>query len=278
MKTINVIGTGIAGSIVAKLLAKNGFNVVTFDDNDKLSASRASSNLYCGGWLKKFSSWQAETGIGVLVDLFKDVEQLPFGGKAVGIRLLQTDQVLVKPDYTGTIVSVDDKAVWMEGSRGGWEYKHDAVVLCCGYRCNELLTAEKHVDSYTKVGHCMLFTGTLEGKAQLNLVSPFTHQKVFQYAPNLIYYADSVALLEPQYAKRQAELQARTLRRAWAFCPQLQGHEPVEIRIGKRPFIHGYNFGCLLNPATNVYVINSGGMIGLVAYAYLAAQLLARLK
>lgn len=272
---INVVGAGIAGSLVAHLLRKRGVPVRVIDDNDVNSASRASSNLYVASWLKKFSSAEAALGVHVVEDLFGDKIDQPFSSgiaEAAKVRHIAQRHLLVTPDVVGVVTGVMSGANRPGVLLGDGKYD-GPVILCTGYRGPELA---RGVQVTVKVGHCIHFRGRLpKGKSSLTLVSPYTHAKLYQLDEDTIYFADSVAVKPETYAKRSKELQERTLRRAVA----LLGYEPEvkSILVGHRPFVPGHDFARCELVAQGVWSLNGGGKNGIVAYAAAAHRLVSEI-
>jgi len=270
-KPINVVGAGLAGSLVARVLRSHGFEVRVIDDMDQFSASQASSNLYINHWLKKFSAAQAKRGVRVLERLFHDKIEEPFAnglGYAAQVKHIPQRAVLVEPDVTGKVVEVTDVGCMVDGVG----FANGATVLCTGYRASELVDLDVDI----KVGHCFLVRGRLpKGKSRIAMISPYKHEKLYQFDENHIYYADSVGLKLSAYWKRQEELKARTLERLRRHVPDA---EVVDFRVGYRPLTPGYDFGLLSRHSDWVWSVNGGGKNGLVAYAALAEQLVEALE
>lgn len=266
--TINVVGAGLAGSLVARVLRARGRDVRVIDDVDVRSASRASSNLYIASWLKKFSSSAASNGIRVVEELFAGKIDQPFSrgiADAMKVRHIAQQHILVEPDVVSTVLRTDCLPGVMTTDR----FYEGPTVLCCGYRGAELVPG---LEIDVKVGHCFHFKGRLpEGRSSLTLASPYVHAKLYQLDEDTIYFADSVAVTRSAYEKRSRELMDRTLARAVS----LMGYEPEvkSILVGYRPFIAGHDFGYLAQVRPGVWVLNGGGKNGIVAYADAADRL-----
>ena len=282
---INVVGAGIAGSITARLLRKNGFQVRVFDDGDPLAGSRASSNLFIASWLKKFESSSARLGISVLEDLFAGKIDQPFSrgvADAIKVRHVAQRHLLVEPDEVVKITGLDPKRglMWRQD---GVKLCEGPIVLCTG--CRTALLGEEPIPE-PLVGHCALFRGRLqEGRSSLLMPLPYRHFKLYQYDEDLIYFADSTALKPESYRKRRSELQSRLVDNARAaMTAEIRGLDKpplpplVEIRVGHRPCLPGHPFGRLRTVAPGVWSMNGGGKNGMVCYAALAHRLLQELK
>jgi glycine/D-amino acid oxidase-like deaminating enzyme len=273
--TVNIIGAGIAGSITSTLLRTAGFNTRVIDDADKFSASAASSNLFIVDWYDTDLK-QIADGFDVLEMLYKDVTEFPFkAGIKIAPRMLHIGQrhLLVKPDVIGTVTYADEQGVAL----GDMQHFDGPVILAAGYRANTLIRDHaQHHDIEVYAGHRYLFKGDL-AEGRLDMVAPYKHGKLYQYAPGQIYYADSVKLQLKSYNKRQAEIQERTLARAQAALGRTD-LEIIDFRVGYRPVIAEKPLGVLDRISKNVWSMNGGGKNGTVAYAGLARQLLEELR
>src|SRR5262245_2897008 len=80
---IIVVGSGLFGSIAAKLARERGHDVTVVDSARPWAASKASGCVIAPSWLSNLSREQIDTGMGVLDDLYKlqDIEFLANGLK-----------------------------------------------------------------------------------------------------------------------------------------------------------------------------------------------------
>lgn len=272
---INVVGAGIAGSLVARALRQDGHPVRVFDDGDPHSASRASSNLYIDHWLKKFGSGEARVGIKVLESLFppEAIDQ-PFSrglAYAAKVRHIAQHHLLVQPDVIAQIGAVrqfPQEELGVRSEAGTiWP---GPVVLCVGYRAPEFFPQMK---LSVKVGHCLHLRGRLRpNQSSITLASPYVHSKLYQLDDDTIYFADSVSVSEEAYSRRNKELLRRTMDRA----KKLLGQDDLDVKqilVGYRPIVEGFEFGHLWRPMPGVWSLNGGGKNGMVAYASLLPEL-----
>lgn len=274
MKTINIVGAGLAGSLLAHILYRSwGIAANIIDDGDPYSASRASSNLFIDNWLRKFAQEQVSTGILTLENLFKDQIDYPFHtgiASAIKVRHIGQRHILLKPHVFGKVAELNSEGCVVVDAKGQRLCYPGLVALCCGHRFRELLAGVEtaNIPLHVKVGHAFFIKGRLpvgQRQATLSLISPFAHQKLYQYDEETIYYADSVAVSLDSYQKRRMELQQRTLDR----LSRLLGSplRPQKVLVGYRPFLEGYDFGYGGEVLPGVWALNSGGKNGLVAYA-----------
>ncbi len=269
---VNIVGAGLAGSLVARLLRIKDYEVRIFDDHDPHAASPASSNLFIDHWLKKFSANEARNGVRVIEQLFSQGQiENPFEtgmGYAMKVRHIPQRHVLVKPHITDKVIEVTDNGVITNVN--GYTGK---TIVCTGYRGGELIDG---MDLDIKVGHCFFFSGQLdEVKSRLAIISPYKHEKLYQYDEGVIYYADSVALKLSSYEKRKEELRSKTMNRA---RKHIGDAALLQFKVGYRPMMKGYDFGRLQQHNKNIWSINGGGKNGLIAYADLADQFLKQLE
>lgn len=275
-KTINILGAGLAGSIMATLLRAEGRDVRVIDDDDKFSASQASSNLFVADWYTKEGE-RAKIGFDVLERLYGKVTEKPFAaGIKIAPKMLHIPQrhVLVKPDVVGTATYADDQGLTL----GDMRHFSGPMIICGGYRHNGINTPVK-LDMEVYAGHRFLFKGDL-AQGRLDMVAPYKHGKLYQLHPGEIYYADSVKIKLDQYNKRQGELKDRTLERAKAAIGYLP--EIIDFRVGYRPMVKDRPFGISGGmPGQHgfpAWYMNGGGKNGCVAYAYHANEILKAIK
>lgn len=268
--TINVVGSGMAGSLVARVLREKGYEVVVIDNNLIFSASRASSNLFINHWLKKFSNVGAANGVAVLRRLFNEGQiEKPFAqglGYAMEVEHIPQDYLLVDPDVKESVEAVEDEGVLMFDGR----LLPGPTIVCTGHTPIMRMKTPV-VDLEIKVGHCYLFRGRLkEGQSRIALVSPYTHEKLYQFDTGTIYYADSVAVKEQTYWANQEKFLARSVERYEKHLGK--GMLIKEFRIGYRPIIKSYPFGKLTRHDFRVWSLNGGGKNGMVCYAHHAER------
>lgn len=269
---INVVGNGLAGSIVTRFLRDAGYSVRVIADDGPNAASFASSNLYIEHWVKKFAGSRA--GLEQVAEKWGEVSDEPFQrglGYAAKVKHIGWEKILCEADVPGLVTSVD----WGSGTvrmENGDVFEGEACVLCLGWR-NAELTPRGHLQPEVKAGHCLLFEGRLpEGEGTISMLAPYRHQKWYQLDEKTIYYADSTALKRERYEREKEELIALSKERAEKLN---KGRFPLrEVRTGYRPVMKGHDFGIIYKVAKRCWVVNGGGKNGIVAYAACADRLL----
>jgi len=278
----NVVGSGIAGSLVARMLRKYGHDVTVFDREDDYSASQASSNLVLRNWLTKFNPRAVKAGLEVLDDLGLKYERpFSFGiASAANVVRYPNEQILVEYKY-GVVTELSGDGLYYWDRDGSRCFSGGRTILCCGHLAAELLPSLEEKLS-VKVGHCVFYHGKLPGgKGTLKVHSPYKHAKLFQYAPNLIYFADSLAVSGKTFLDKSDHYRALLKQRGEEALEDAGVTEKLEIArilIGIRPFIEGHPFGLVYKRTNNIWAVNGGGKSGIVAYAYQAARLMGALQ
>jgi glycine/D-amino acid oxidase-like deaminating enzyme len=271
VSSYNIIGGGLAGSITAKYLVSKGHTVRVFDTRDEHSASLASSNLFIRSWLKNLTHRKnVEIGLGILEDLYADAIEYPFAkgiGNAMQVGHIPQRDILWEDviEDPVNIRNIKPGAVWtMQGKK----YEADYNVWCIGWAANKL---DPTLDMDIKVGHCVFLDGEIpEGESTIRIVSPYRHEKYYQYDDGTVYYADSVALKHSSYEKRKEEVLEQTRERAQKISG---GMTEKQIRVGYRPITKWANFGVCYEYTGGNWIITGGGKNGMVAYAVAAEKL-----
>lgn len=269
-KLINIVGAGLAGSITAAVLESYGHTVRIFDPGSNVSASEASSNLFVESWLNNITSGSvAKEGIQTLKDLYGPHIEYPFNkglGYAMKVAHIPQRHILRKPDVHQKVIHAmtNGDVITEDGER----HRADACVVAAGWLTDKF---DPSIKMDVKVGHCVLLGGQIpEGESAIRIVSPYKHEKFYQFDRDLIYYADSVALKLKSYKKRKDEVLARTRKRAKALAP---GLKELDMRVGYRPMTPGHAFGVFKRITGESFAITGGGKNGMVAYAVAAQKL-----
>lgn len=271
--TINIIGAGIAGSIMAKMLLVEGFQIRIFDDHDDKAGSRASSNIYIAHWINKFTE-KGKLGLEQTEFLFGHIADNPFSdglSYAANVKHVSNQELLEPPTFDKEVLEVKEEGV----VDSNFDLHKGPTVICTGYRGAQL-APEFKVDIL--VGHAFYLRGVLPKElARLTLASPYVHQKCYQLRPNVIYFADSVALKPEAFEARKKEVYDRSIER---MKKAGIGDFPISsYRIGYRPIMKDHTFCCAERiPGKKAWFLNGGGRHGLVAYAYGAKKILEEIK
>lgn len=262
----NIIGAGLAGSMVAKELGKNGMPFRVFDCNEKYAASKFSENLFSPTWLKGVP--YIDSSVSYLKKNYPiETRELTTGTSLQNVYHIPVDKILV----TNTINKKVTKIV-NGGCYCGSEYYVGINIICAGYFTKELIQV-KNLDSLT--GHGLIFEPTetnLMVKQTMRHYRPYTHEKVLLLSDGRIWYGDSTTILHKNYIKQKEKYINETLLRAKKIG--LSGK--CLIKYGARPFINDKTKknGYYKKINDSNYVVTGGWKDGLVIYPYLVSKLL----
>lgn len=262
MPTINIVGAGLAGSISARLLERKGFKIRLFDNLETYGASRNSENLFSMGWKNKLGEEMTRGGISILKREY-NMQSMAFKTKVRfdNVFHIHPRDILMPPEIKEKVIAVSELGVKTQNM----EFD-GPVILAAGAWCNELLKGAPMVDSLT--GHALLFKGTWEGPPIMEIHAPYRHLKIFQWAPNKIWFGDSTCILDKNYKAKQPIYLERTL----SLAKKYGFSDSPEFVFGKRPWVKGQR-GHLSKVSENVWLLTGGWKCGLVIYAYLANKL-----
>jgi len=302
---INVVGAGIAGSLVAKTLRYYGHQVSTISDGGPLGASWASANLFYTGWLKSWDRNKIDQAV-QLINMLDIPTYKPFHsgggiGVAKDVQRILPRYLLESPNIIGQVRSVvkegvilhrenkfqwQPQLVWEKGKDVPTPtnadksvyvtpvIEADITIVAAGWRGAELFPHLRDSLKF-KIGHALFCRGGLAAnEVKLELAAPYKHSKLMNYGDGRVYYSDSVARRPSTYWRDREELIVKTRNQFFNRAPHNKSFTDPNIEIGIRPIIKGHPFGYLeYVENSNAYIINGGGKNGILAYAYQAAKL-----
>ncbi len=269
-ETINVVGAGLAGSLLARLFTKNNIKYNIFDSGEKFAASKYSENIFSLGWEKRVGKEICRYSIKSLNGLV-DVDTVYFKNiNYIKSYRVKPKNILVE-HIKDSVVSVSDDGVMTE-KNGFYE---GITVLCAGIYNKDFVHIEG-LDALT--GHGLLFEGVWKKEPAMIMPIPHRHFKAFQFDKNRIWFGDSTAVLHKNYIKRKEELIENSVQRAKKYF-DLTGE--FDIVYGARPFV-GENMrqpkmGYHKKINNRLHVLTGGWKMGLVIYPYLANKLMSEL-
>lgn len=262
----NIIGAGLAGSIVAKELDKKKLFYRIFDCNEKFAASKISENLFCVTWLKGVP--YIKSSIDYLQNNYNvEKRSLVTNASTQIVFHIPVDKILVSNYINKKVTKLTDNGCYC-----GSEFYGGVNIICAGYFTKELLPI-KNLESLT--GHGLIFEANQNNllvKETMRHYRPYTHEKVIKISGGRIWYGDSTTILHDNYIKNQDKYIRQTLIRAKKIG--LSGK--YIIKFGARPFINDETkkFGYYKQVNKNNYVITGGWKDGLVIYPYLVSKLM----
>ncbi len=254
---INIIGAGMAGSILAKLLRKDGIEFNIFDNECPGRASIISENLIGKTWYEK--------------ELTK--ESLEILRSIVPVREIKSGKFEAYHVYTKDLLEqeyIKAEAMPMQGNltiayKSNQTAEFQGINVICAGIWTPTIADVKVTES---VGHGLLFGGQHE--ESISLWAPFRYQKLIQRNPNEIWFSDSMSVSRKTYQKNPDRFINALLNKSRKFPNLLHG----TYCVGYRPVTDGH----VNLKVPNGYVITGGNKAGLLHYPIQCKQLIETLK
>lgn len=249
---VRIIGAGLAGSILKRLLDQNKIRSEIYDAMMPWRASIISENLFSMTWSKTL-------GPAVLNNGIKTLERL-VDIKSINFKTLAGYNSTLYVPVDDILVQFKNKGVLPEDFKGS-----DVVVDCRGYWA-QIHDQNKMIGL---TGQGLFIDGKIPIEPTMNFVAPYTHQKAFQVDKKRHWYGDSTCVDLNKYVPRQSEYEGRCEDRARKLLGSLGRYYIVH---GIRPFVKGYK-GYLKFDGNRI--VNTGGWkCGLVIYSDHAQRIL----
>ena len=261
----NIIGAGLAGSMLAKEFDNKSIEYRIFDARMPFAASIISENLFSDTWLKDVS--YIKTSLDFIYNNY-EVEQREFVGKNVSKKIyhLPIPNVLKNDFINEEVIKID-----LEGAKTKNKFYKGINIICAGFLAKRLLKLP-NLDALS--GHGFFFKSK-QIKNYINTYRPYTHEKIMKWHNEYMWYGDSTAIRHNNYIKKQKQYINSSLERL-----KNNGiNEYKKIVFGARPMnIKNPREGMLLRINKNNIVMNGGWKDGLVIYPYLISKIFKWLK
>lgn len=248
---VNIIGAGLAGSILKRVLDENRIKNHIYDCEKPWRASVISENLFSPSWSKTLGEKLVGNGIKTLESVV-DISSINFKTLAGHNEVLHVHPKNILVPYVKKEVDI--------GCFGS-----GITIDCRGYWA----TVKEEMLGLT--GQGVFISGKLDGEPIMNFVAPYTHQKLFQWDKNRIWYGDSTCIQYDKYVPRMDYYTDRCLSRA-ARLSRYAATLLMRPVYGIRPQVKGHKGYLRLN---RKLIINTGGWkCGLIIYADQARKIL----
>ncbi len=258
---VTIIGAGLAGSILSRLLYQNKIKHQLFDCEKPWRASVISENLFSLTWKDTLGDKVLSNGLKTL-ERIVDIKTIHFKTKAGYNDVLHVHPSEILMGYEKR--EVDHTGEYYNG-------KKDFVIDCRGF------WAGAKVSGITGQG---LFIGGTLVKADIeptmNFVSPYVHQKLFQWDKKRMWYGDSTCIEHTKYLRCTEEYVNRCVARAERLIG-FANFLDFEVVHGIRPVVKGHK-GFLQFKKNNLIVNTGGWKCGLIIYADHAQKIVEHLK
>lgn len=187
---INIIGAGMAGSILAKLLRIEGIKFRLFDAGKPGAASQVSENLIGINWYKSQKELVRES-----LSILKSI---------VPVRIIEagnntahhvfTSELLEEPAYKTEVSRIDKCGL----TTSSGDYFPGFNIVCAGI-WSRLLTT---VDVQGYVGHGFIFQKPTPTE-WIKPYKPFRFEKLINRTPNETWYSNSLSVTTKTYAENK---------------------------------------------------------------------------
>lgn len=256
----NIVGAGLAGSMLAKDFDNKGIEYRIFDARLPFAASVISENLFSDTWLKDVG--YIKSSLDFIHNNYK-VEKRVFLGKTSTTELyhLPIDEVL-KSDY------INEKVIEanLEGVRTQSGFYKGHNIICAGFLAKKLFNLP-YLDALS--GHGFLIKQP-SIQDYINTYRPYTHEKLMNWHDGRVWYGDSTAIRHKNYMKKQSNYIQNSIARLKALG--IESYD--QIVFGARPMnIKNPREGMLIRLNKNNIILNGGWKDGLVIYPYLISKL-----
>ena len=261
----NIIGAGLAGSMLAKDFDNKCIEYRLFDARLPFAASIISENLFSDTWLKDVP--YIKKSLDFIHDNY-EVESREFNGKNVckKIHHLPIPNVLKKDYINERVIEVN-----LEGAKTENNYYKGINIICAGFLAKKLFNLP-NLDALS--GHGFFFKSNNK-KDYINTYRLYTHEKIMRWHNDYMWYGDSTAIRHANYIKKQKHYINASLQRL-----KNNGINTYDkIVFGSRPMnVRNPREGMLLKVNKNNIIMNGGWKDGLVIYPYLISKIYKWLK
>jgi hypothetical protein len=259
---LNIVGAGLAGSLVARQAGQEGLRYRLFDDGRFGGASRYSENLLSPTWLRD-QAW-LQPALTILTRLVP-VRPLSFwtGTKQQLVYFAPLADTLLEPEIRRSVTAVTDEGVTDDA---GEQYA-GPTVIATGVWARALVPSLPEIENYA--GHALLFPGSW-GQPIMRCFQPYRHEKIFEWQPGVTWYGDSTAVPYARYTREREQLVAASRQRARAAGLLGEG----TLVTGYRPSVGKRHGGYTQRVSERVWTITGGYKNGLVCYAMQAPKLI----
>lgn len=257
MKIVNIIGAGMAGSILAKLLRKEQIPFRIFDCKKEGRASVISENLIGTTWYTAEERKQA-------LDILNSI---------VPIRFIESNtkahQVLVNDLLEQDVINEEVRNLYEDGLETSGSIAFGINVDCRGVWAD-------HPNVTAMTGHGLYYTHLKQDEFIVGW-KPYRHAKLVHLTPRRMWFGNSLVVKLETYNKNKQKYKDELDQAAVIDfnlpieCNQYTG---VEYWFGHRPKTPEQK----VIENVNGYVMTGGYKSGLVAYPIMAQQLIQTLK
>ena len=253
-QNIIIVGSGLFGSLAARLASSEGHNVTVVDVPKPYAASKASGCVLAPSWLASLTQAQRDNGMDVLSALVPvhDVEFRTNLLKTFKAKRVNPDDVLVPPDVAEEVVKVEDGLVV---TAAGTKLR-GVVLVAAGLGTAALVPGVPQIRGLW--GASLRTTAAME-EPRIHVYAPYRQAVAFQLDRKTVWMGDGTALTEKTWVKEEAERIKATQDRA----RELFSLPPTKrVFVGARPYVEGHKAGYFARVSPKLYVSTGGAKNG----------------
>ena len=259
-----IVGSGLFGSLAARLAAEAGHTVTVIDGGHSWAASKASGCVLAPSWLSSLSTEEIATALGVLGSI---TQLIPMEFKTNLLKSFKAQRVnkadiLVEPTIYGEVTSVGDGVVKLADG----QTLRGKVLVAAGIASSQLVAMPAVKGLW---GASVTFRKAQLPDPRIHVYAPYRQAVAFNADKNSVWMGDGTALIESTWLKESEWRTAKTVER---------GHElfglphTAKATAGARPYVEGHKSGYFMRVMPNTWVSTGGAKNGTVLAAWQAAQ------
>jgi glycine/D-amino acid oxidase-like deaminating enzyme len=272
MSNVAIIGAGVSGSVIARVLSDAGHKVAVIDDARGFRATPASAGIIHPNWVGAFDKGEVFEGLKLLDKLY-GLRTINFGAKEV-VNQLSPKQYLW--EHQGLSGVIKHKVAKLNGSYVILDddrvMKASYAIICTGCWANEL-AGNKIPEVRAAAGTAFLYEGMILDKnsAILKTWAPYKQLMVFNRDSTTVWAGDGTSILPKNYTHAREMESFERVRRVVGFSP-------TRLVKGYRPTVVGQKGGVCDKIDTNTWVVTGGSKNGTIFAAIAALRLLKEIK
>jgi glycine/D-amino acid oxidase-like deaminating enzyme len=266
VSNIAIIGAGVTGSVIARVLERAGHKVAVIDDARPNRATPASAGIIHPKWIDAFKKVEVTEGL-MLLDTLYGLQQVWFGAECA--NQLSPAQYLWPEDRIihRKVARLNGAYVILEDDR---VMKADYAIICTGCWANELAGDKIHPIRAT-AGTAFLYDGMRIEKPVLRTWAPYKQLMAFNRDRSTIWAGDGTSILPKNYTFQREQASFERIKAAVGFTP-------TRRVTGWRPMVVGQKSGVCEKIDSATWVVTGGSKNGTIFAAIAALRLLKEIR
>jgi glycine/D-amino acid oxidase-like deaminating enzyme len=267
VSNVAIIGAGVTGSVIARVLEGAGHKVGVVDDARPFRATPASAGIIHPNWINAFRKDEVVEGLRLLDKLYK-LRQVTFSD---GTTAQQLSPVQYQWPKGKTIARKVARLNGMDLELDSGSSMHPTyIVICTGCWANEL-AGSKIQPIRATAGTAFLYEGMNIAGPMLKTWAPYKQLMVFNRDNDTVWAGDGTSILPKNYTTQREDESFERIKRVAGFTP-------TRRVTGWRPMVVGQKSGVCEKIASNTWVVTGGSKNGTIFAAIAALRLLKEIR